>query len=146
MMAGVGVAALVLVAPGGVGGLVGLAGAGEGSTNQTITTSFRTVTTTERVDLEAAPAPECDFPGSDPVLVDEVAQELPEVVTLRETIGPETILIGDLDAGGTPREVPAGTSNLDILTTYQTLVTQYFQATAAGEACAVVASAARFTG
>jgi hypothetical protein len=114
--------------------------------NSTFTTSWEHVTTTNRVDLEAAPAPECDFPGADPALVDQTSTELEPVVTLRETIGPATILIGDLDAGGTPYEVLAGTVNVDALTTYETVVTQYFQATAAGEACAVVASAARFTG
>lgn len=141
------VAALVPATVGldAVGAVVGLSVHGQ-ATNQTVTASFLHVTTTEREDLEAAPAPECDFPGAPPVLVDETSEALPEVVTLRDTIGPATILIGDLNAGGTPFEVPAGTTNIDVLTTYETVVTQYFQATAAGEACAVVASAARFTG
>jgi hypothetical protein len=129
---------------GGVGGLIGLAGAQ--TQNTTFTTSFTHVTTTNRVDLEDAPAPECDFPGTDPALVDQTSTELEPVVTIRRTVGPAEILIGDLDTGGTPFTVEAGTSNLDALTTYETVVTQYFQATAAGEACAVVASAARFTG
>jgi hypothetical protein len=36
-----------------------------------------------------------------------------ETVTVTSTIGPGTILIGDLDSGGTPFEVLAGTQNID---------------------------------
>jgi hypothetical protein len=124
-----------------VGALVGL---GEGATNTTITSSTRHTTSTQRVDLEDAPAPECDFPGSPPELVDETSVDSEPVITLRETIGPATIMTGENES--VPFYVEAGTNNLDVLTSYETVVTQYFQATAAGEACAVVASAARFTG
>ena len=53
------------------------------------------------------------------------------------------ILVGENES--VPFQVEAGTSNLDILSTYEMVVTQYFQATAAGDACALVA-AVRFTG
>lgn len=140
----------LLLAPGAtVGALVGFdrRGQTDGSNNVTVTQSKRSITTTQRVDLEDAPPAECGVPASDATLVDETSTE-PTVIDaeVRLTIGPATILIGDLDAGGTPREVLAGQQNVDTLLTYETVVTQYFQATAAGEACAVVASAARFTG
>jgi hypothetical protein len=121
---------LLVAAPGGtVGALVGfdMRGQTDGSNNVTTTSSQRSVTTTERVDLEDAPPAACDFPGSEPVLVDETS-EGPTLanVEVRLTIGPATILIGDLDAGGTPRQVLAGQQNVDTLLTYETVVTQYF--------------------
>jgi hypothetical protein len=126
-----------------VGAVVGLARPGQ-ATNNTVTTSTRHTTTIQRVDLEDAPPPECDFPGAPASQVEQTSTELEPVITLRETIGPQDIFIGPDES--VPHFVPDGVSNIDVLTTYETVVTQYFQATAAGEACAVVASAARFTG
>ncbi len=126
-----------------VGAVVGLARPAQTS-NSTVTTSFQHATSTQRVDLDDAPASECEFPGVPSTKVDETSAELEPVVTLEDTIGPGTIIIGDRDNGGTAFEVLAGTTNVNVNTLYETVVTQYFQATAAGEACAVVA-AARFT-
>jgi hypothetical protein len=142
VVAAFGVAAL---APSAVGlDLLGAQiGGGGGATNTTFTTGTLWATSEARVDLPDAAAPECEFPGSPPVLVAEESTALEPTVEVVTTFGPATIGIGDNLA--TPFEVAAGTMNLNTVTTYETLVTQYFQATAAGEVCAVVA-AARFTG
>jgi len=139
----VAVAALVPFAVGtsALGALVGFA---ESSAANTTTFSTKRFTTTNRVDLEAAPAPECDAPAADPVVVSETSQVLdPTGPTVTFAIGPADIMIGENQQ--TPYHVPSGDSNTDLLTTYETVVTQFFQATAAGESCAVVA-AIRFTG
>jgi len=109
----------------------------------TTTESTKRVTTTTRVDLEAAPAEVCDAPATEPVLIDQTSQELVPTITSTLVIGPGTIMIGENQQ--TPFFVPNGTSNVDTLITYTTVVTQYFQATAPGPPCAVVV-AARFTG
>ena len=109
----------------------------------TTTESTKRVTTTTRVDLEAAPAEVCDAPATEPVLVDQTSQELYPTALVTLAIGPDTIMIGENQQ--TPYFIPNGQSNLDTLTTYETVVTQYFQATAAGPPCAVVVEA-RFTG
>jgi hypothetical protein len=128
-----------------LGAVVGFSVHAADPANNTFTTSTFHKTTTNRVDRADEPAPACDFPGSDPALVDQTTTVLDPVVTLTDTIGPATILIGDLNTGGTAFDVLAGTTNTDVLSTYETVVTQYFQATAAGEVCSVLA-AARFTG
>ena len=139
------VAAVAPVAVGvnAVGALVGFAVDVADSSNDTITTSTKHVATSKRVDLEDAPAPECDFPGTEATPVNQTSTDLEPVVTLRDTIGPNDILVGENES--VPFHVEAGTTNLDILSTYETVVTQYFQATAAGESCALFA-AVRFTG
>ena len=109
----------------------------------TTTQSTKRVTTTSRVDLEAAPTEVCDAPATEPVLIDQTSQELYPTALVTLAIGPDTIMIGENQQ--TPYFIPNGQSNLDTLTTYETVVTQYFQATAAGPPCAVVV-AARFTG
>jgi len=109
----------------------------------TTTQSTKRVTTTSRVDLEAAPTEVCDAPATEPVLVDQTSQELYPTALVTLAIGPDTIMIGENQQ--TPYFIPNGQSNLDTLTTYETVVTQYFQATAAGPPCAVVVEA-RFTG
>jgi hypothetical protein len=129
---------------GTVGALVGLEEGG--SSNSTITTSTQHFTTNHRVDLEDGPPPECDFPGAEATKVNESSTELEPAVTFEDSIGPATIIIGDRDNGGTAFEVLAGTTNLNVATTFETVVTQYFQATAAGESCAVLAAAINFTG
>jgi len=128
---------------GGLGALVVRAvGDGDGG-SFTATTSTKYVITTERVDLEPAPAPECGFPGSDPVLVEETSVALDPVVSTTSTFGPATIYIGEDEQ----QEffVEPGTGNVNTRTTYETVVTQYFQAVEPGPPCAVVL-AVRFTG
>lgn len=125
----------------GIGALIDVAA---GQTANTVTESTRHVTTTSRVDLADAPPPECGFPGSDPVLVDETSVPGETTISAGVTVGPAVIFVGPDQS--VEHQVLAGQVNTDILTTYETIVTQYFQATAAGEACAVLAAAARFTG
>jgi hypothetical protein len=128
-----------------VGAAVGLVRPGQVD-NTTITMSTKHVTTTERVDLDPASAPECDFPGTPPALVDETAVDLEPTVTITETIGTgDGVVIWVGPDQSEQFVVRAGTNNFDVLTTYERVVTQHFQATAAGEVCQVLA-AARFTG
>ncbi|MBM3659437.1 MAG: hypothetical protein FJW95_08015 [Actinobacteria bacterium] len=129
----------------GVGGpsaVVGRAVGGGGPTQST-TTSTKHVVTTTRVDLVPAPASECGFPGSDPVLVEETSVALDPVLSTTTTFGPATIYVGEDEL----QEffVAAGTANTNTRTTYETVVTQYFQAVEPGPPCAVVL-AVRFTG
>lgn len=126
----------------GVGALVGLAQ--EGAPGNTVVESTVHRSTVSRVDLEDAPAPECDFPGSPPVLVDETSVPGETLIEAELTVGPSTIFIGP--DRSIEYHVVAGEINTNLVTIYQQLVTQYFQATAAGEACAVLSAAVRFTG
>lgn len=139
--------ALTLLALAGLGGtgatVVGRQVGGPGGGTSTSTTSTKRVTTVVRVDLDPAPAPACGFPGTDPELVDETVVELEPTVSSSTALGPTTIYVGE--GQQTPFFVAAGTTNVDILTTYETVVTQYFQATEPGPPCAVVLGA-RFTG
>lgn len=52
-----------------------------------------------------------------------------ETVTLEQTIGPGTIIIGDRDNGGVPFEVRAGTVNFNDNTHTETFIDQRFQTT-----------------
>jgi len=137
----VAVSALLVTLAAGPSALAdGDAGPSGVSTNST---STKHITTTKRVDLEDAPALECDDPGSPAALVDQTSQALDPSLTVTQAVGPTTIMIGEDQQ--TPYVVPNGDQNIDTLTTYETVVTQYFQATAAGPPCAVVVEA-RFTG
>ena len=76
------------------------------SSNATLTTS-----TSSSTSFESPPA--CSPVGS---------SRTTQTVTLEDTVGPGTIIIGDRDHGGTPFQVLAGTTNLNVnthTTTYQ---------------------------
>jgi hypothetical protein len=90
------VAGLLLYAVGGGWSASALAQA----TNNTVTTS-----TSSSLSFESPPA--CSPVGS---------ERSEEAITLEETIGPGTIIIGDRDAGGTAFEVLAGTQNVNVNT------------------------------
>jgi hypothetical protein len=91
-----GVAAVLLLH--GVAGWWSLEGLAQGSL--TITTS-----TSSSTSFESPPV--CSPVGSSRSV---------ETITLEDTIGPGTIIVGNRDTGGTPANVPAGTSNTNINT------------------------------
>ena len=111
----VGVAAGLLLH--GVAGLWSTTALAQGSENQSLTTS-----TTSGTSFESPPA--CSPVGSSRSV---------DTVTLEETIGPNWIVIGNRDTGGTPFYVLSGTSNLNANTHTQT-----FQCVAAGTAASSV--------
>lgn len=88
------------------------------TTNSTITTS-----TTSHTSFESPPA--CSPVGSSRSV---------ETITLEDTIGPGTIIIGNRDTGGTVFVVLAGWTNLNVNTHTET-----FQCVAAGTAASVPA-------
>src|SRR5664279_1477799 len=89
----------------------------QGSSNTTATTS-----TSSGTSFESPPA--CSPVGSSRVV---------QTVTIENTTGPATIVIGDRDRGGTAFEVLAGTNNINLNTHTQT-----FQCVAAGELSSTV--------
>ena len=109
----------------------------------TFTDSTLRITTIQRIDLPDAEATECEAPAVEPVLVSETATALEPTYKTIITLGPATIYIGENEQ--TPYQVGDDETNFNTRTTYETVITQTFQATAAGPPCAVVA-AARFTG
>jgi len=109
----------------------------------TFTTSTKHMTTTQRTDLPDAEATECGTPATSPSLVSETSIALDPVVTTEPTIGPAVIFIGENEQ--TPHTVLDGEVNFNTRTTYETVVTEYFQGVAAGPPCAVVVDP-RFTG
>jgi len=130
----------VMVGTGPLGALLPLAGTGENST--TFTTSTKLFTTTKRSDLPDAAASECDAPATDPVKVSETSEDVQTIATTTY-IGPQTIYVGDNQQ--IQFDIKPGAEDIDTLVTIETVVTQLFQATAAGDSCAVVA-AIHFTG
>jgi hypothetical protein len=97
----------------------------------------------QRNDLPDAMASECDAPPTDAVQVSEAAQDLDPTIVTTMYVGPQTIYVGDDQQN--QWDIVFGGVDFDTLVTYETVLTQYFQATAAGVACEVLA-AARFTG
>jgi hypothetical protein len=113
----------------------------EGAT--TFTTSTRHLVTTERIDLPEADATECGASASPPTLVEQTTVALTPVDETFLTFGPDTIFIGEDEQ--TPYTLADGETNFNTRTTYETVVTQYFQGVAEGPPCAVAVEA-RFTG
>jgi hypothetical protein len=109
----------------------------------TFTTSTLQVTTTQRADLPDAEATECDAPAMPPNLVNETSTVLDPVETLQLTFGPDTIYIGEDEL--TPYVLVDGQTNVNTRTTYETVVTQYFQGVAEGPPCGIAVDP-RFTG
>lgn len=102
----------------------------------TSTESTLHVTTVVRVDLDPVPAPECDFPGSDAVVVDQTSVAKDPVTSAIITVGPAEIMIGEDET--VPHTVLSGDVNTNTRVTYETVVTQYFQAAEPGPPCALV--------
>ena len=96
----------------------------------TSTTATTHPVTTVRVDLAPAPAPECDFPGRDPVLVDQMSVAKDPVTSATVVVGPADIMIGEDQS--VPYHVPSGDVNTNTNVAYETVVTQYFQAVEPG--------------